>query len=129
MAVLPKLYQHMLQHPNSMLCQIYGVYKLVLHNSEKVRMMVMKNILCTTAPLHRRFDLKGSTQGRYTKKALKDLKPTSILKDLDLDVMFEVCIHKWRQRVPDNPSTTVVPLSLSVVHINRWVLVGGTVWA
>ena len=53
-------------------------------------MMVMKNILCTTAPLHRRFDLKGSTQGRYTKKTLKELKPTSILKDLDLDLMFQV---------------------------------------
>jgi len=36
-ALLPKLYQHMMQHPNSMLCQFYGVYRMVLHNGEKVR--------------------------------------------------------------------------------------------
>jgi 1-phosphatidylinositol-4-phosphate 5-kinase len=92
--LLPKLYQHTMQHPNTMLCQFYGVYRMMLHTGVKVRMVVMSNILCTTAPLHRRFDLKGSTQGRYTKKTLAELKPTSILKDLDLDLQFKLP-SKW----------------------------------
>lgn len=60
----------------------------------QVRVVVMGNLLCSSAPIHRRFDLKGSTQGRFTRKTLDELKPTSVLKDLDLDTVFELP-DKW----------------------------------
>ena len=50
--------------------------------------MVMGNMFCTELKIHRRYDLKGSTQGRITEKTKIQEKTT--LKDLDLAYEFHM---------------------------------------
>jgi len=50
--------------------------------------VVMGNMFCTELKIHRRYDLKGSTQGRYTEKNKIGEKTT--LKDLDLAYEFHM---------------------------------------
>jgi 1-phosphatidylinositol-4-phosphate 5-kinase len=57
----------------------------------QVRFVVMNNVFRTDLPIHRKYDLKGSTLGR---SSLLDKgaggHPSSILKDLDLDIIFKL---------------------------------------
>lgn len=48
----------------------------------------MGNMFCTELRIHRRYDLKGSSQGRSTKKDRID--ETTTLKDLDLTYEFHM---------------------------------------
>lgn len=60
--------------------------------------MVMGNLFLTDLPIHQKFDLKGSTQGRFTKP--EKLEPGTTLKDLDLD--FTVKLEEgWHQKLHD----------------------------
>lgn len=58
--------------------------------------MVMGNLFLTDLPIHRKFDLKGSTQGRVTKPS--KIETGTTLKDLDLDVAFKL-EEGWHQRL------------------------------
>jgi hypothetical protein len=49
----------------------------------------MGNLLHTAQPVDRLYDLKGSTQGRQTPLD-KRTSPTTVWKDLDLDMAFEL---------------------------------------
>ncbi|CAI5508929.1 unnamed protein product [Closterium sp. Naga37s-1] len=53
----------------------------------------MDNVFVTDLRMHRRFDLKGSSQGRSTEKVAVD--ETTTLKDLDLDLSFHMPAS-WR---------------------------------
>ena len=55
---------------------------------EQIRFVVMGNILCSELQIHRRYDLKGSSQGRTTDKL--EIDETTTLKDLDLDFVFRL---------------------------------------
>eukprot|EP00241_Pyramimonas_parkeae_P000099 CAMPEP_0114241896 /NCGR_PEP_ID=MMETSP0058-20121206/9877_1 /TAXON_ID=36894 /ORGANISM="Pyramimonas parkeae, CCMP726" /LENGTH=1218 /DNA_ID=CAMNT_0001354453 /DNA_START=137 /DNA_END=3793 /DNA_ORIENTATION=+ len=93
--MLPKYYTHCATYKHTMLTRLYGLHRVdSMNGGAPVRVVVMGNLLCSSAPIHRRFDLKGSTQGRFTRKTLDELKPTSVLKDLDLDTVFELP-DKW----------------------------------
>lgn len=48
----------------------------------------MGNMFCTELRIHRRYDLKGSCQGRFTAKDVIDEATT--LKDLDLSYEFHM---------------------------------------
>lgn len=48
--------------------------------------MVMGNMFCTELPIHHRYDLKGSTHGRFTDK--DKINETTTLKDRDLSYEF-----------------------------------------
>ena len=50
--------------------------------------MVMGNMFCTELRIHRRYDLKGSSQGRFTDPDKID--QTTTLKDLDLSYEFHM---------------------------------------
>lgn len=54
----------------------------------QVRFVVMGNMFCTELRIHQRYDLKGSSQGRFTKKDKID--ESSTLKDLDLKYEFRM---------------------------------------
>lgn len=56
----------------------------------------MGNVVSTEACIHRRFDLKGSSHGRFTEKRETDESVT--LKDLDLDLVFQLN-PSWRDAV------------------------------
>ena len=57
----------------------------------QVRFVVMNNLLRTDVPLHRKFDLKGSTQGREAPPE------ASIQKDLNVDMRL-LLPTDWHQR-------------------------------
>jgi Phosphatidylinositol-4-phosphate 5-Kinase len=54
----------------------------------------MNNLFHTDLPIHRTYDLKGSTQGRFTGRSPR---PGVILKDLDLDIALRL-EEGWRER-------------------------------
>ena len=54
----------------------------------QVRFVVMGNVFCTELQIHRRYDLKGSSQGRYTNNDKINCNTT--LKDLDLKYEFQM---------------------------------------
>ncbi|KAK9167600.1 hypothetical protein Scep_002791 [Stephania cephalantha] len=60
----------------------------------KVRFVVMGNMLCTELRIHRRFDLKGSSHGRFTEK--HEIDENTTLKDLDLSYVFHMN-KSWRE--------------------------------
>ena len=54
------------------------------HGGPKMYFVVMGNIFAQTLEIQERYDLKGSVTGRTVgEEQLKNLKPTTILKDLD----------------------------------------------
>ncbi len=59
-----------------------------------MRFIVMNNLLRTDVPLHRRYDLKGSTLGRT---AGPESKASAILKDLDVDMRLQLA-PEWYHR-------------------------------
>jgi len=66
-----------------MICHV--IY-LVL--SWQVRFVVMGNMFYTELHIHRRYDLKGSSYGRYTNK--EKITENTTLKDLDLNYEFHM---------------------------------------
>lgn len=54
----------------------------------QVRFVVMGNMFCTELRIHQRYDLKGSSQGRSTKK--DEIDESTTLKDLDLTYEFHM---------------------------------------
>jgi len=86
---LPQYYAHVHAFADTLLPKFFGLYSLNSYASpNKVRLVVMANIFHTKHVIHKRFDLKGSILGRYTKKGTS--KPTTVYKDLDLASKFRV---------------------------------------
>lgn len=69
-------------------------FSLLLEN--QIRFIVMGNLFCSEYPIHRRFDLKGSSHGRATDKPEDEIDETTTLKDLDLNYVFRVQ-RNWYQ--------------------------------
>lgn len=59
-----------------------------------MRFIVMGNIFNAEVPIHQKYDLKGSRQGRF----VKDKGRASIWKDLDLDVELQLS-DGWKVRL------------------------------
>ena len=56
----------------------------------QVRFVIMGNLFCSEYPIHRRFDLKGSSLGRTTDKPQTEIDQYTTLKDLDLNFIFRL---------------------------------------
>lgn len=65
-------------------CDLLGFNFILL--PLQVRFVVMGNMFYTELRIHRRYDLKGSSHGRFTSKEKINQNPT--LKDLDLSYEF-----------------------------------------
>jgi len=77
--VLPYYLQYVQRHPHTLLPRIYGVYSMKHEGIGGVtRFVVMNNLFNTPFDIVEKYDLKGSTKGRYVKK------PGAIFKDLDI---------------------------------------------
>lgn len=70
----------------------------------QVRFVVMGNIMMSDVVIHKLFDLKGSTAGRFTDGPVK---PTTVFKDLDLDCTFKLEEGWW---APPSPLTLAAPM-------------------
>jgi 1-phosphatidylinositol-4-phosphate 5-kinase len=82
---LPDYFEHLKNHPNSLVARIYGVFKVKMEDIVPVNLLLMANtIRCQSSPsIMNIFDLKGSVINREVKMT-KHLKNTSTLKDLNL---------------------------------------------
>ncbi|TVU45512.1 hypothetical protein EJB05_05001 [Eragrostis curvula] len=92
--MLPKYYNHVRAYDNTLITKFFGVHRITLKAGRKVRFVVMGNMFCTELRIHRKYDLKGSTQGRSTKK--ENINENTTLKDLDLSYVFHVD-KPWRE--------------------------------
>ncbi|KAK4378668.1 hypothetical protein RND71_000530 [Anisodus tanguticus] len=86
--MLPDYYKHVKEHDNTLITKVFGVHRISLRRGKKVRFVVMGNMFLTELRIHRRYDLKGSSHGRFTKKDRIDEATT--LKDLDLTYEFHM---------------------------------------
>ena len=83
--------KHCLRNPQSLLCQLYGAFKIDVENTKKsIYLIAMENLFESAAgSIVRKYDLKGSTYGRRSKQNydefLGDRLQSSFeeLKDLD----------------------------------------------
>ncbi|OVA10292.1 Phosphatidylinositol-4-phosphate 5-kinase [Macleaya cordata] len=92
--MLPNYYNHVKSHENTLITKFFGLHRITLKGGRKVRFVVMGNMFCTELRIHRRFDLKGSSQGRYTNK--HEIDENTTLKDLDLSYVFHMD-KSWRE--------------------------------
>jgi len=97
-AMLPKYYAHMESSPQTLVTKYYGLHRVTPYKGPKIRFMVMGNLFLTDLPIHRKYDLKGSTQGRFTKPS--KIETSTTLKDLDLDVTFKL-EEGWHQKLQE----------------------------
>ncbi|CAH6721476.1 probable phosphatidylinositol 4-phosphate 5-kinase Mss4p [[Candida] jaroonii] len=85
--ILKEYYNHVKSNPNTLVSQIYGLHrvKMPLLNGvkRKVHFIVMNNLFPPHRDIHLRFDLKGSTWGRYTRQSDESHDSNKPLKDLN----------------------------------------------
>lgn len=93
--LLPKYHAHVERYPHTLLIKFYGLHRVVPLNGSKVRFIVMNNLFQTDLHIQRKYDLKGSTQGRFSGKVPS---PNTILKDLDLDIRLKL-EEGWHERL------------------------------
>ncbi|GLJ55708.1 hypothetical protein SUGI_1196660 [Cryptomeria japonica] len=92
--MLPNYHHHVRMRENTLITKFFGLHRIKPAGGQKVRFVVMGNMFCTELRIHRRFDLKGSSQGRSTDKI--EIDETTTLKDLDLDYVFHL-EPSWRE--------------------------------
>ncbi|KAJ6816378.1 phosphatidylinositol 4-phosphate 5-kinase 1-like [Iris pallida] len=92
--MLPKYYNHVGLHENTLVTKFFGLHRITIRDGRKVRFVVMGNMFRTELHIHRRYDLKGSTQGRSTSK--NSMNENTTLKDLDLPYVFHLD-KSWRE--------------------------------
>jgi 1-phosphatidylinositol-4-phosphate 5-kinase len=66
-------------NPQTLLCRIFGLHRVKLPGKKKIHFVVMGNVFPSSKDIHEKYDLKGSTVGRFT----KDDGPLAVLKDLN----------------------------------------------
>ncbi|XP_030459126.1 phosphatidylinositol 4-phosphate 5-kinase 8-like isoform X1 [Syzygium oleosum] len=86
--MLPHYYRHVGNHENTLITKFFGLHRIKLKGGRKVRFVVMGNMFCTELRIHRRYDLKGSSLGRFTHK--DKINENTTLKDLDLAYEFHM---------------------------------------
>jgi len=86
--VLQTYYEHVEAYPEMLLTRFFGLHRVKPQGGRNVRFVVMGNLMNTAHRLHRKYDLKGSTQGRLTKAPYDP--ESAILKDLDIDYTFRL---------------------------------------
>ncbi|CAL9206464.1 unnamed protein product [Musa hybrid cultivar] len=96
--MLPAYYNHFRAFENTLVTKFFGLHcvKLTGAAQRKVRFVIMGNLFCSEHPIHRRFDLKGSSHGRMTDKPEAEIDETTTLKDLDLNLIFRLQ-NSWFQ--------------------------------
>ncbi|MCO5611095.1 hypothetical protein L7F22_065345 [Adiantum nelumboides] len=93
LGMLHNYYNHVRMFENTLVAKFFGLHRIKPAGGQKVRFIVMGNMFCTELRIHRRFDLKGSSQGRSAENLEMDENTT--LKDLDLDFIFRL-EPSWR---------------------------------
>ena len=81
--ILRDYYNHVVDNPNTLLSQIYGLHRVKIPYGRKIHFMVMNNLFPPHRDIHQTFDLKGSTVGRDFRESELAENPRATLKDLN----------------------------------------------
>lgn len=86
--ILKDYYAHVKNNPDTLISQFYGLHRVKLPNSgRKIHFVVMNNLFLPHQDVHRKYDLKGSSLGRFYKPPKEvlpdDEAPEPIYKDID----------------------------------------------
>jgi len=86
MNILSSYYYYIGQYPHTLLSRFYGFYAIKSKetSSQLMHFVIMENVFTPKYEIHRCYDLKGSTRGRFAKESEK-IAGNAILKDLDID--------------------------------------------
>lgn len=92
--LLPAYYMNCNQNPRTLLPKFYGLYCIKMNghrgHRKNIRLLIMNNLLPNPSliPIHMKFDLKGSSQGRMASNSEKQ-KSSPTLKDNDFRELFK----------------------------------------
>jgi 1-phosphatidylinositol-4-phosphate 5-kinase len=95
--ILKDYYQHVVDNPNTLLSQFYGLHRVKMPYGKKIHFVVMNNLFPPHRDIHQTFDLKGSTVGRDYKEEDLERNPRATMKDLNWlrrKKHIELGIHK-----------------------------------
>lgn len=81
--ILKQYYEHVENHPNTLLSQFYGLHRVKLPYGRKIHFVVMNNLFPPHRDIHCTYDLKGSTVGRLYDESQLLSNPRATLKDLN----------------------------------------------
>jgi 1-phosphatidylinositol-4-phosphate 5-kinase len=81
--ILRDYYNHVVNNPHTLICQIYGLHRVKIPYGRKIHFMVMNNLFPPHRDIHQTFDLKGSTVGRDFREEELAKNPRATLKDLN----------------------------------------------
>ncbi|RNF05205.1 putative phosphatidylinositol-4-phosphate 5-kinase-like [Trypanosoma conorhini] len=82
-SILHRYYFFILDNPHTLLPHFVGHHRLEIAG-EKINFIIMQNVFATGNAIHEKYDIKGSTVGRFATEAEKR-KQTCTQKDLDLN--------------------------------------------
>jgi hypothetical protein len=81
--ILKEYYKHVVDNPNTLISQFYGLHRVKIPYGRKIHFVVMNNLFPPHRDIHQMFDLKGSTIGREYKEERLAENPRATLKDLN----------------------------------------------
>jgi 1-phosphatidylinositol-4-phosphate 5-kinase len=81
--VLKEYYNHVMDNPNTLISQFYGLHRVKIPYGRKIHFVVMNNLFPPHRDVHQMFDLKGSTIGRDFREEDLAKNPRATLKDLN----------------------------------------------
>lgn len=128
LSLIKKYYDHVEKNQDTLLVRFFGVHRVSPFLNRNARFLVMGNVLPTNKRLHRRYDLKGSKYKRTVGEERKKNDSTATLKDLDIDMAFELTsaahgqlLTQLQKDVCFLESLRVMDYSLLMgVHFLRW---------
>ena len=69
--ILPHYYKYMKENPNTLITRFYGMHRVKMHSlSPTMHFVIMASVFDTDRAIHRTYDLKGSTVGRWAARVL-----------------------------------------------------------
>jgi 1-phosphatidylinositol-4-phosphate 5-kinase len=81
--ILRAYYKHVVDNPNTLISQFYGLHRVKIPYGRKIHFVVMNNLFPPHRDIHQMFDLKGSTIGRDFREEDLAKNPRATLKDLN----------------------------------------------
>ena len=81
--ILREYYKHVVDNPNTLISQFYGLHRVKIPYGRKIHFVVMNNLFPPHRDIHQMFDLKGSTIGRDLREEDLAKNPRATLKDLN----------------------------------------------
>lgn len=81
--IMPQYVEHLTANPNSLLVRFYGMHRVRMQSlSSKTYFVIMSSVFDTPKEIQVKYDLKGSTVGRFTSPV--DCKEGAVQKDINL---------------------------------------------